>query len=265
MQVPGKLGLAIDNIRVAPFEGGRASAPAAERLTALVTAGIAGENYLKVSDDSSERLQGVLTVSPFKLETGRKDAYKVSKGRLVKDGTNCVVTKTSSIVGSYSVVGSDGQNFGGNSFSEVLEDEGVNKDCGVARASLSSDDALLQSALEAVSSQIVRAVSPHSVSVKATFMDGKSDDNKLGIEYFRDGLQEQAISIWRQVVQLDESVVSKAAAFHNMGIAYESTGDLKDAYESYAQANSLAPAEPLHRRALARVTTTQENSNLLKR
>ena len=153
---------------------------------------------------------------------------------------------------------------GGGSFNVPIVDKGSDKSCSGARSELKTETELLQNAMRAAASQIVAAVSPQTVKMDAALMDGDSKDNKLGNDLFLDGLPDQAIDIWTQVVESQGGAQARRAAYHNLGVAYESQGDLKTAFDYYSEAFNLKPTEERHRLALKRVQDGQSGRDLVK-
>ena len=87
-----------------------------------------------------------------------------------------------------------------------------------------------QSAIELVSK-----ISPTKITRSVSFDDGGTlgigghKDIKRGIEFAKRGLWEDAIEIWNNVIKTEPH---NAAAFYNLGVAYESLGTLKDLQKS---------------------------------
>lgn len=65
---------------------------------------------------------------------------------------------------------------------------------------------------------------------------------EFGIQVAQRGLWREAIYRWERATQLDPSY---AAAFNNLAIAYEQTGELEKARGAYERAISLEPGNPL--------------------
>lgn len=263
------MGLLLKDISVDPFSAStRNSTVASEQLTSMVTAKLAQQQYMTVNPGSTHALQGKVVVSKFQVENSQEDRYKIKKvngkPKLVKDGKNCVVEKKSSINGSYSIVSRNSSKvIRGDNFSVSIQDKGADESCGGARAELDTDEELIQQAMDEISRQIVRYISPHQMTETVKFMTARSGDNKLGIGFFQDGLVEEAVNIWRQVSIDGPKPGMRAAAFYNMGLAHESVSNLQDAHKSYQQAARLDPREKQFRRSLSRIVRQQKNRNKL--
>ena len=83
---------------------------------------------------------------------------------------------------------------------------------------------------------------------------------KRGTELAKAGLWEEAVEIWRQVIH-DEP--GNAAAYYNLGVAYEGLGDMKSlrmAGELYKRAASLG-YKKLYREAAARIQRVSRQSH----
>ena len=61
------------------------------------------------------------------------------------------------------------------------------------------------------------------------------------------------MSIWDQCIANAQSKEDKAAAYYNIGVIKESTGDYRDAFAIYSKANALLPKKELYIKAMTRV------------
>ena len=80
-----------------------------------------------------------------------------------------------------------------------------------------------------------------AVSAHAVTADERSDARaqvEFGIEVVRNGLWKEAIYRWERAVEIDDSY---AAAWNNLGIAYEHEGMFDKAREAYERALDLDP------------------------
>jgi len=256
-------GVKVDEVTVQRFAANRSHVAQAATLAEMVIAGIGSHQFVTVKPNARYQLQGQIDVAKWSLEKETKDAYKIKKLKPVKDGTKCVVTKKGALTGTYNLM-ENGTSAGGGTFNIPITDKGSDKSCSGARSELKSETELLHSAMQVASQQIVAAVSPHTVTQKIDLIKGGSKDNKLGIDFFKDGLPDQAIGIWTQVIEGDSSSEARTAAYHNIGVAYEAQGDLKTAFDNYAEASSLNPSERKHRKALKRVQDKQTGIDVAK-
>ena len=95
-----------------------------------------------------------------------------------------------------------------------------------------------------VSAQLVAKISPTEIVKVVTFDDGSKyglgigghNLLKRGIEYAKRGAWEEAMEIWQDVIQAEPG---NSAAYYNMGMAYESFGEL----------NNLEAARSMYKKA----------------
>ena len=83
---------------------------------------------------------------------------------------------------------------------------------------------------------VLLAAGAHAVAA-----DERSDARaqvEFGIEVVRNGLWKEAIYRWERAVEIDDSY---AAAWNNLGIAYEHLGRFDKAREAYERALDLEP------------------------
>lgn len=86
-----------------------------------------------------------------------------------------------------------------------------------------------------------------SVLVATAYADNRSDAKSLvdfGIKVAQNGLWTEAIFRWEKAVELDPAY---AAAWNNLGIAYEHEGRFEDARKAYEKAVALDPKNILIR------------------
>jgi len=260
------LGVTVDEITVQRFATGRSHVTHAATLADMVIAGIGRNQFVTVKTHAQYQLAGQLDVSKWAYEQAIKDNYKITKKlQYRKDGKKCEVTKKGALTGTYNLLHNNGTAAGGGSFNIPIVDKGSDKSCSGARAELKSESELLQNAMEVAAQKIVAAVSPTRVKMKIVLMEGGSSDNELGIDFFMDGLPDQAMNIWTQVVENNSSKQARTAAYHNIGVAYEAQGDLKTAFDHYAEASSLNPKEKKHRVALKRLQDRQSGLEITKK
>jgi Tfp pilus assembly protein PilF len=80
-----------------------------------------------------------------------------------------------------------------------------------------------------------------AVSATPAFADARSDAKAqvdFGINVAQKGLWREAIYRWERAIQIDPTY---AAAFNNLGIAYEHEGQLTKARKAYEKALALDP------------------------
>jgi len=118
-----------------------------------------------------------------------------------------------------------------------------------------------------VSAQLVAKISPTEIVKVITFDDGSKyglgiGGHKLvkrGIEYAKRGAWEEAMEIWQDVIKAEPN---NSAAYYNIGMAYESFGDLKNletARSMYKKAATCGDSK-LYIQAVARVQAAIKDS-----
>ena len=110
-------------------------------------------------------------------------------------------------------------------------------------SSLPARDATINDLSKKVANQLVKKISPTRIATMIQFDKGGTmgfGGNKVmlrGIEYATKGLWEEALEQWNEVIEQEPD---NAAAYYNIGVAYESFGDLE----------SLGKAKELYKKAL---------------
>lgn len=96
-------------------------------------------------------------------------------------------------------------------------------------------------------------VTPHRRQVSREVPNVSDPSLKLGLEYLRARRTDQALDLFTRVGDQADDPEVAAAAYYLGGIALESEMRYDAAFESYATANSLAPANPMYIEVLTAV------------
>lgn len=120
-------------------------------------------------------------------------------------------------------------------------------------AALPAKNALLEDLAKKAALELAGKISPSRVHREVAFAGGNSDVDK-GIEFARRGLFDDAVEIWEAETRKDPE---NHAAWYDLGVAYESRGDLaglERAREMYRKAARL-DGKKLYLDALGRINT----------
>lgn len=100
-------------------------------------------------------------------------------------------------------------------------------------SSLPTQDATINKLSKNVAKELVSKISPTKIATMIQFDKGGTmgfGENKMmqrGIEFAIKGLWEEALEMWNEVIKKEPE---NAAAYYNIGVAYENSGDLKSLY-----------------------------------
>lgn len=128
---------------------------------------------------------------------------------------------------------------------------------------LPSKDATLSGLAKKVANRLVSKIAPTKVTAMVKFDTGNSLV-KQGIEFAKRGLWEEAIPLWEEST---EKFPSHTPAFYNLGVAYESYGDLQSLYtarDMYRKAYRLGKRS-FYMDALARIGKAIKNREKYER
>lgn len=119
---------------------------------------------------------------------------------------------------------------------------------------------LTKEVVDKLSTEIV----PHAVSVERDFENGGwlfgDAEVKHGIELVKANRWADAIERWEAVIKRDPQ---NNAAYYNLGIAYELTGNFQKAEEAYRAAEKIDP-KPLYIQAVSHVKQSADKARKLK-
>jgi tetratricopeptide (TPR) repeat protein len=224
----------------------------------MVKSGIAKEGYIKIVENGGEAtLSGMLNIGRVQGEA-TKSSYECTKKR---DGkkykTTCYTytyKKSHTVKLDYTLKGNrDNSTIYGDSLSESFDDSwSSSNSASDARMKAKADEQIIHDLLKTIADKVVKAVTPHKETVSRELQEGDSDNIKLGITYIENGRVEQALAIWDQCTVKLKKPKDIAAAYYNIGVIKESTGEYSNAFNLYSKANEILPKEELYIKAMTR-------------
>jgi tetratricopeptide (TPR) repeat protein len=120
-------------------------------------------------------------------------------------------------------------------------------------------EAILNDLTDRVLKKFIPTISPYKTKVSRTFEKG-NDAVNTGIEMAQNNLWDKATAMWETETQLN---ILNSAAFYNLGIAYEVTGDLDRAELAYESALKIKTKD-LYMKALAQIRQRKIEQEKLK-
>jgi len=133
--------------------------------------------------------------------------------------------KTKRVIATKKVTENYNQKFGGN------KEYALSVLGGMKLSRLPAQNQTLNELSARVASQLVAKISPTKINQTIEFCDGGKFGYggnamiKRGIEFAKRGLWDEAKDIWQDVIKAEPN---NAAAYYNLGIAYENIGDLEN-------------------------------------
>lgn len=249
--VPAQLGLELDDISVEGFYSSVGRSSHSNQLADLVSDKLNANPFIRITSGSSHQLVGSVSVSKLTTDS--------SEGDDPGHAENCVINKRGSISGHYSIQSSSGQSLKSDTFTIGIDGEGKAENCTAASTKLPTDDTLIQNALEIAAERIAQGVSLHTVTTTEDFLTANEGNNQLGIDFYNDGLFDNAMQMWTLVANLSKELpATRAAALHNMAIAYELQGNIDSALVKMQEANETSPEAETHQVALERLVRRQK-------
>jgi len=118
--------------------------------------------------------------------------------------------------------------------------------------------------IEELSRKITRAISPTKSLSSISLQTGNHPGFEYGQKYLKGGLLPQAINAWKQAAQESTKKSDKAAAYYNIGVAYESQQAYKQAYEMFKKADEYTPANSTIIKGLVRLRKAKKQQNMIK-
>lgn len=121
--------------------------------------------------------------------------------------------KSKRILATDKITRSYKEKFGGtneNSFSRKLSD-------------LPSKSQTINAFSQQITMKLVAKISPTKFTTSVAFASDKNEMVKKGIKFAQQGAWEEAKELWLEVISMEPT---NAAAYYNMGVVYESYGDL---------------------------------------
>ncbi len=247
----------VKRIKIQPFKSNQKNEVI--RVMTLIRSGIAKEGYIDVVGHGEECvISGYLNIGKI-YKNSRSESYKCTKYNSDGDSykSTCYTyyyTKKVTMGIDYTLYSNqDGKIVFGDSINYDFDKTWSSGDSrSEAKASALTDDQIINTGIQEVTMQIVKAVTPHKAVVSIELQEG--DKNvKLGIKYLENGRKEQAISIWDQCIKITKSPKNKAAAYYNIGVIKESLGLYQDAFDLYSKANKLLPEKDIYIESMTRV------------
>lgn len=122
-------------------------------------------------------------------------------------------------------------------------------------ADLPTKNQTIQQLADEISRKFAEKISPTRFTISVAFANDKENPMvKKGIDYAKGGAMEMAKEVWEEVVK---SSPNNAAALYNIGVVYESYGDLASlnkAYTHYRRAAKFGDKD-LYIKAVGRIST----------
>jgi tetratricopeptide (TPR) repeat protein len=242
------------SLAVEPFTA--AQARYGTYLKTLVESGVTHEGYITVSQQKPDAIvSGRLDIGNIDKRSYNQ-SYKCTKyDQKKKYETTCTTyyfTKKATVAGTFSMQstlnrqvatsGSKTYNFEKTWSSSSNSTE--------AETQAPTDEQVINSLLDQMAGDIVRAITPHKEVIKRKLQTGGDENLKLGVTYLENGRADQAVTIWEQITANTSRNQDAAAAHYNIGVVHESRGKYDEAFKRYSQANQLMPAETLYIKAM---------------
>lgn len=224
--------------------------------------------YLKQMIEIEVAQEGFWTIVPNApmfingiIQFGQIRTNSFTKKSQIGNKTIYEVVKQLTITGNYAVKSrANQQTITGHQFRGAIKDtDGLSfNSMEEAKARAKSDEQLIQEALTVIANQIVEEISPHAADV--ILVKGKDSRLQQGIDIMQTGVGSSAIRVWQQVITDPTiSTEDQAAAYYNIGVAYEARKNDYEAEASYRKAESLDSENMLYYEALARIRRKQAN------
>ncbi len=160
-----------------------------------------------------EIMKTVLKPVPYIIRQGSLTAHF----KLFNLGTKQIVA-TGKVTETYN------EKFGGNEEQSFFGDK---------LSSLPTKDATINNLSKKVAKKLVSKISPTKIATTIRFDKGGTmgfggnETMQRGIEFATRGLWEDALELWKEVIKKEPE---NAAAYYNIGVAYENSGDMKSLY-----------------------------------
>ncbi len=125
------------------------------------------------------------------------------------------------------------------SFTKHFDFSKEGKDLG----SFPSIETLYNSGVDKITTEFAQEIAPYSSNVSRPILRTKTTQAKNAYKLARGGLWEEALDSWLAAIQLrpDDDEI-----YHNIGVAYEVLGDLKNAEANYSKALALNPKKSIY-------------------
>ncbi len=233
----------------------------AKQLQHMIKNGIAQEGYIRALETGGDALvKGDLTIGKLQADSYR-NSYETD------DGIEYVYyyTKKLPVTGNFSLIDQKSNRvIVGDSFSYSFDNKWRSSNSpSDAKAQAVSNEQILHGILEKVSREIVWAVSPHKETVTRTLEKGSDKSIRLGNKYLENNSPDQAILIWREVLEKSDDPEDIAAAHYNIGVVMEARGEFDKAKSMFEEANLLLPERELYIEARERVRKAEARQRRL--
>lgn len=249
----------VSPIRVNNFSSNRSTY--GRKLAEQVKSDLLGAGYVKISKNGGQGiLSGNIDIDRSTSNTS-SHTYK-SKKR----GSYTVYTATKNTVGraSYTLVDRAGNTISSGVYKAEQSSSSSDESSSDARSRNPSDEKHRELIIEELSAKITAAISPTKSSSKVSLQSGNHPGFEYGRKYLEGGLLPQAINAWKQAAKESKRSSDKAAAYYNMGVAYESKRSYKQAYDMFKKADEYKPADSTIIKGLVRLRRAKKQQNLIK-
>lgn len=233
----------------------------ARQLQNMIKNGIAQEGYIQALERGGDALiKGDLNIGKLRTDNYRK-SYETDDGMRY----TYYYTKKLPITGDFSLVDRRSNRvIVGDSFSYSFDKEWRSSDSpSEAKAEAWTNERILHGLLEQISQKIVWTVSPHKETVTRKLEKGSDKSIRLGNKYLENNSPDQAILIWKEVLERSDAPKDIAAAHYNIGVVMEARGEFDKAKSMFEEANLLWPERELYIEARERVRKAESRQRRL--
>lgn len=218
-----------------------------------ISNGIAKAGYIKVVDTSAAAvLSGSLSVAEI-----RKAPDVTQFAVKGKTYTSYSLRKQASASLTYSLKQGK-RTMAGNTFTRQFDATGRGDNPAAAEADVPSDSEIAGRLGFALGEDVVAAVTPHKELRELPLRSGKHEGLKLGMTYMEGKRLDQALGIWKQVIEQAVEPNDKAAAYYNIGTVREAQHRYRSAFQMFSSADQLRPGDKGYIAALTRAENEQK-------
>lgn len=229
------------------------------RISEQVKSDLLQAGYVKISKNHGQGvLKGNIDIDRSTEHTRSYTAKSKKRGQY----TMYSVQKTTVGRVSYTLLDRAGNTISSGVYNSVQSSSSSDESSSDARSKNPSDEEHRTQIIEALATKITIAISPTKRTSKISLQTGNHPGFEYGHKYLKGGLLPQAINAWKQAAQESTKKSDKAAAYYNIGVAYESQQAYKQAYEMFKKADELKPADSTIIKGLVRLRRkkTQQDS-----
>lgn len=211
-------------------------------------------------------LEGAVQVSPVRRTPGhvtRQQTVEQNGREVTRNVTTYTVRSQAEVSVSYRLH-RGGRLLASDTYGRSFDATAYGSNPNEARANAPTDDAILSSLLLPIVEEVVRDVSPHTVTRELELRIGGHPGLDQGATYMKNGRFEQAFAIWDQVAETAQTAEDRSAALYNMGVVREVRGEYDEAFQMFSEADALTPGDEGIIQALSRAEAAKAEQDVLR-